>query len=72
MTIEIDARGYSCPVPCVKTKKAIEENPGKEIKVFIDTQTAVENVTRLGKNSGYTVTESREGNDYILVLKPAK
>lgn len=51
MTIEIDARGYSCPVPCVKTKKAIDENPGKEVKVLIDTQTAVENVTRLGKKT---------------------
>ncbi|MFA5450840.1 MAG: sulfurtransferase TusA family protein [Dehalococcoidales bacterium] len=72
MTIEIDVRGYSCPVPVVKTKKVIEENPGKEIKILIDTQTAVQNVTRLGKHSGYNVAESQEGNDYILVLKPPK
>jgi tRNA 2-thiouridine synthesizing protein A len=70
MTVEIDVRGYSCPVPVVKTKKAMEENPGKELKVLSDTQTAVQNVTRLGKNSGYSVNISQEGDDYILTLKP--
>ncbi|MFA7191358.1 MAG: sulfurtransferase TusA family protein [Dehalococcoidales bacterium] len=70
MTVEIDVRGYSCPMPVVKTKKAMEENPGKELKVLSDTQTAVQNVTRLGKNSGYSVNVSQEGDDYILTLKP--
>ncbi|MDD4230762.1 MAG: sulfurtransferase TusA family protein [Dehalococcoidales bacterium] len=70
MTVEIDVRGYSCPIPVVKTKKAMEENPGKELKVLSDTQTAVQNVTRLGKNSGYSVNVSQEGDDYILTLKP--
>lgn len=72
MSVEVDVRGYSCPVPVVKTKKAMEENPGKELKVTLDTQTAVQNVTRLGKNSGYSVTASQEGEDYILVMKPGK
>ena len=70
MTVEIDVRGYSCPIPVVKTKKAMEENPGKELKVLSDTQTAVQNVTRLGKNSGYSVIVSQEGDDFILTLKP--
>ncbi|MCK4721832.1 MAG: sulfurtransferase TusA family protein, partial [Dehalococcoidia bacterium] len=25
--IEVDVRGFSCPIPVVKTKKAIEEHP---------------------------------------------
>jgi len=72
MSVEVDVRGYSCPVPVVKTKKAMEENPGKELKVTLDTQTAVQNVTRLGKNSGYSVASSQDGEDYILVMKPGK
>lgn len=72
MSVEVDVRGYSCPVPVVKTKKAMEENPGKELKVTLDTQTAVQNVTRLGKNSGYSVAASQDGEDYILVMKPGK
>ncbi|MBN1369537.1 MAG: sulfurtransferase TusA family protein [Dehalococcoidaceae bacterium] len=72
MSVEVDVRGFSCPVPVVKTKKAMEENPGKEIKVMIDTQTSVQNVTRLGKNAGYSVETSQDGEDYILVMKPGK
>ena len=70
--IEIDCRGYSCPIPVVKTKKGIEENPGKDIKVILNSQTAVENVKRLGGNSGYDVSVSRDGDDYVLTLKPLK
>lgn len=72
MAVEVDVRGYSCPVPVVKTKKAMEENPGKELKVITDTQTSVQNVTRLGKNSGYKVDVREEGEDYVLVLIPEK
>jgi len=70
MSVEVDVRGFSCPVPVVKTKKAMEENPGKELKVFIDTRTSVQNVTRLGTNAGYSVETSQEGDDYILIMKP--
>lgn len=72
MSIEIDTRGYSCPIPVVQTKKAMDENPGKEIRVLADNQTAVQNVTRLGKNSGYSVDVCQEEDDYVLVIKPLK
>ena len=70
MAVEVDVRGYSCPVPVVKTKKAMEENPGKELKILTDTQTSVQNVTRLGKNSGYKVDVSQKGEGYTLTLTP--
>jgi TusA-related sulfurtransferase len=50
----------------------MEENPGKELKVLIDTQTSVENVTRLGKSSGYSIDVNEEGEDYILLMNPKK
>jgi TusA-related sulfurtransferase len=28
--VEVDVRGFSCPVPVVRTKKAMEQNP-KEV-----------------------------------------
>jgi tRNA 2-thiouridine synthesizing protein A len=68
--VEVDVRGYSCPVPVVKTKKAMEANPGKVLKVLADTQAAAQNVSRLGKNSGFEV-ETSEGDGYFtLILKP--
>ena len=68
--IEVDYRGYSCPIPCERTKKVCEDNPGQEIKILLDDYTAVQNVTRLGKSSGYEVTSIREGDKYTLVFKP--
>ena len=68
--IEVDYRGYSCPIPCEKTKRVCEENPGQEIKILLDDHAAVQNVTRFGKNSGYEVTSIRKGGEYTLVFKP--
>ena len=34
---EVDARGYSCPVPVVKTKKAMDENPKETLTVLVET-----------------------------------
>ena len=68
--IDIDARGLSCPIPVVKTKKAIDTNPGKSIVVLVETAVAKENVTRLAESKGYSVKVEEVGNDYRLVLKP--
>jgi tRNA 2-thiouridine synthesizing protein A len=72
MAVEVDVRGYSCPVPVVKTKKAMEENPGKEIKVTADTRTSCDNINRLGNSSGYSVKISEEGDDFVITLSPTK
>lgn len=68
--VEVDARGLTCPIPVVKTQKAIAENPGQEIVTICDNAVAKDNVTRLAEKKGYTVTETKEGPDYRLVLKP--
>ncbi len=70
--IEVDARGFSCPIPVVKTKKAIEANPGIEITVLVETEVSRENVTRLAESQGYAVKVEAAGDDYRLVLKPPK
>ncbi|MEQ8152138.1 MAG: sulfurtransferase TusA family protein, partial [Smithellaceae bacterium] len=45
--IEVNAKGLSCPIPVVKTKQAMEKNPQEEIVVFVDSNVAKENITRL-------------------------
>jgi len=70
--IEVDVRGYSCPIPVVKTKKAIEEHPKKPIAVLVETATSKENVSRLAQGKGYTV-KIEEAKDYFrLLLQPSK
>ena len=68
---EIDVRGFSCPIPVVKTKKAIEENPVEKITVLVESSVSRENVTRLAESRGYSVTVEEAPDGYRLVLKPA-
>jgi tRNA 2-thiouridine synthesizing protein A len=68
--IEIDIRGLACPIPVVRTQKAMKENPKQEIAVLCDSTVAKENVSRLAENNNYTVSVTIEGNDFKIILKP--
>jgi tRNA 2-thiouridine synthesizing protein A len=68
--IEVDVRGFSCPVPVVKTKKAMETNPGKELTVLVETVVSKENVSRLAQNQGYSVNIESVEDEYKLTLTP--
>jgi len=68
--IEVDVRGLSCPIPVVKSKKAMEQNPGQTIFVMVDNEVSKENVSRLAQNTGYQVQAEKVGSDYRLTLKP--
>jgi tRNA 2-thiouridine synthesizing protein A len=68
--IEVDVRGFSCPVPVVKTKKAMETNPGKELTVLVETAVSRENVSRLARNQGYSINVESVDDEYKLTLTP--
>jgi len=66
----VDARGFSCPIPVLMVKNALDE--GKDpavLEVMLDEDCAVGNVTRLAKNRGYAVTVEEQGNEFKLLLK---
>ena len=68
---EVDVRGFSCPIPVVKTKKAIEENPGKPVTVLVESAVSRENVSRLAKSRGYSVGVEKVADDeYRISLTP--
>jgi tRNA 2-thiouridine synthesizing protein A len=69
--IEVDVRGFSCPIPVVKTKKAMDENPTESIGVLVESAVSKENVSRLAKNRGYSVTVADVEDGFRLVLSPA-
>lgn len=70
---EVDARGFSCPIPVVKTKKAMDENPNEVLSVLVETETSKENVMRLAKHNNYEVSIEQVGDDeYKLTLTPKK
>lgn len=70
--ITVNAVGDICPIPVVKTKKALGElnGPG-QIEVFVDNETAMKNVTKMAKNSGAKTEQEvlEEGRYRILITR---
>ena len=53
MMITVNAMGDICPIPVVKTKKALGElNGSGQIEVLVDNETAMRNVMKMAKSSG--------------------
>lgn len=68
--IEVDVRGFSCPIPVVRTKKAIDENPNEIIAVLVESAVSKENVSRLAQSRGYSVKVEETPDGYHLLLSP--
>ena len=67
--ITVNAMGDICPIPVVKTKKALNELDGPgEIEVLVDNETAVKNVTKMAKNSGASAESEQLGERQYRVL----
>lgn len=69
--ITVNAMGDNCPIPVIKTKKAMEALTGPEtLEVLVDNETAVQNVTKLGTSSGGKVTSEKLGEkEYKVVIE---
>jgi TusA-related sulfurtransferase len=66
----IDARGLSCPQPALLARQALQKTGKGTIEVLVDTTTALENVSRLAKNAGWTVNvEIQPQENYRIVIK---
>ena len=68
--VEVDVRGFSCPIPVVRTKQAMEQNPEEILSVMVEAEVSKENVTRLAENQGYSVKEEEVSGEYRLTLTP--
>jgi selenium metabolism protein YedF len=62
----VDCRGLACPAPVLKTKEAIEEPGVIKVTVRVDNPAARDNVTRFLSRSGYKVSSTQEGNDFLI------
>lgn len=63
----IDACGLSCPQPVLLTKEAIEKG-NFPVKVLVDGQCAMENISRLAGNKGCRITVEATGDQFQLTL----
>jgi tRNA 2-thiouridine synthesizing protein A len=68
--IEVDVRGFSCPIPVVRTKAAMDESPGEPVTVLVETAVSKENVSRLARSRGYAVSAQEVEDGFELSLTP--
>ena len=60
--IVVDARGDACPIPVVKTLKALGALGGAgEVETIVDNKIAVENLTRMAGSKGCASTNEQTG-----------
>lgn len=67
----VNAMGEQCPIPIVKTKKVLDSVQGDaEITVFVDNETAVQNLTRMGRTAGAEVLAEKKGDrEFHVILR---
>ena len=66
--VTVNAMGDKCPVPVIKTKKALDALTAPEtIEVLVDNETAVANVTKMAQSTGAAVTQEKLGEDEYKV-----
>ncbi|MBQ8804226.1 MAG: sulfurtransferase-like selenium metabolism protein YedF [Tyzzerella sp.] len=69
--IKVNAIGDVCPIPVVKTKKAMQELEGAGvIEVLVDNEIAVTNVTKMAASAGAKVTsEKKAEKEYKITIE---
>lgn len=67
----VDALGDVCPTPVIKTKKAIAELGGAgEVTVWVDNETAVQNVMKLAQSVGAQADYTQESEKkYVITIE---
>ena len=66
----IDARCLSCPQPVILAKKRLQKG-AFPVEVLVDNNTSCENVTRMARSKGYTVTIESQNEDFKITINKA-
>lgn len=68
---ELDARGLNCPLPILRTKKALNEmSGGQTLRVIATDPGAVKDFQAFAKQTGNDLLESGEANgEYTFLIK---
>ncbi len=67
--IQVNALGDACPIPVVKTKKAIEQLGGSGVvETLVDNEIAVQNLTKMANQKGYKVSSKKLADKQYQVV----
>ena len=64
----VDCRGLNCPEPVIKTKQAMAEMPGTDLKIIVDNEIARENVSRFARNQGRSTNWVEENGLFSISI----
>ncbi len=62
----LDCTGMTCPQPLMECRKCIEAEAPQALKVLVDDEAALENVTRYLGTGGYACSSTRDGKTWII------
>ena len=68
--IQINAMGDACPIPVVKTIKALNElKEAQEVEVLVDNEIAVQNLTKMASGKSFPVRSQKlqEGKYQVII-----
>ncbi len=68
---ELDARGLSCPLPILRTKKALSSMaPGQVLKIVATDHGSIKDMEAFAKQTGNELLSSAEENgEYVFFMK---
>jgi tRNA 2-thiouridine synthesizing protein A len=62
----LDAKGLACPMPIVKTKKAMDElNTGDILEIHATDKGSLSDLTAWENSSGHDLVKYEDGNDVL-------
>jgi TusA-related sulfurtransferase len=67
MEKKLDLRGFSCPIPLMKTRDALTE--ADMVTVVVDEAAAKENIIKFAKSQRYQAECSGAGSEFTIVIK---
>ncbi|GED20047.1 MULTISPECIES: sulfurtransferase TusA family protein [Kurthia] len=71
--LQLDAKGLSCPMPIVRTKKAMDQlESGQVLEVTVTDKGALADIPAWANASGNKIVKQQEnGDEYVFILQKA-
>lgn len=68
-SVQVDARGLSCPLPALHAKQALGQVKDGKVEVLVDSVTSCDNVSRVGRKAGWAVAvEGQAAGGFKVVM----
>lgn len=68
--IQVDARGFSCPEPIIRTRQGLKKlSAGETMEILVETVTSRENVKRFLMGKGFIVEIEDMEDGFKLITK---